>query len=67
MLSSTFCDELGYVIPSKEQADCVFQIFSKRTEVTTTLVTTNLLCGSPHNKFNAEFMVMRSPLVAGPA
>lgn len=36
-------DEVGYVIPTKEQADCIFQIFSKRTEVNTTLVTTNLL------------------------
>jgi DNA replication protein DnaC len=36
-------DELGYVIPTKEQADWIFQIFSKRTEVTTTLVTTNLI------------------------
>ena len=39
-----FClDELGYVIPSKEQADCIFQIISKRTEVGTTIVTTNLV------------------------
>ncbi len=36
-------DELGYVIPTKEQADWIFQIISKRTEVTTTLVTTNLI------------------------
>jgi DNA replication protein DnaC len=36
-------DELGYVVPTKEQADWIFQIFSKRTEVTTTLVTTNLI------------------------
>lgn len=36
-------DELGYVVPSKEQADWIFQIFSKRTEITTTLVTTNLV------------------------
>jgi DNA replication protein DnaC len=36
-------DELGYVVPSKEQADWIFQIFSKRTEVTSTLVTTNLV------------------------
>ena len=36
-------DELGYVIPTKDQADCIFQIFSKRTEVNTTLVTTNLV------------------------
>jgi DNA replication protein DnaC len=33
---------LGYVIPTKEQADCIFQTFSKRTEVTTTLFTTKL-------------------------
>jgi DNA replication protein DnaC len=36
-------DELGYVVPSREQADWIFQIFSKRSEVTTTLVTTNLI------------------------
>ena len=39
-----FClDELGYVIPTKEEADCIFQIISKRTEVATTIVTTNLV------------------------
>jgi len=36
-------DELGYVVPTQEQADCIFQIISKRTEVATTLVTTNLV------------------------
>ncbi len=36
-------DELGYVLPSKEQADALFQIISKRTEVATTLLTTNLV------------------------
>jgi DNA replication protein DnaC len=35
-------NEPGYVVPTKEQTDWVFQIVSKRTEVTTTLVTTNL-------------------------
>lgn len=35
-------DELGYVVPTKEQADCIFQIISKRTEIGTTIVTTNL-------------------------
>lgn len=39
-----FClDELGYVIPTKEAADCIFQIISKRTEIATTIVTTNLV------------------------
>lgn len=36
-------DELGYVFLTKEQADCIFQIISKRTEVGTTIVTTNLI------------------------
>ena len=36
-------DELGYVLPSKEQADAFFQIISKRSEVATTIVTTNLI------------------------
>lgn len=36
-------DELGYVIPSKEQADAIFQIISKRTETGTSIITTNLV------------------------
>jgi DNA replication protein DnaC len=36
-------DELGYVFPTKEQADCIFQIISKRGEIATTIVTTNLI------------------------
>ena len=36
-------DEMGYVFPSKEQADSIFQIISKRSEVATTIVTTNLI------------------------
>lgn len=36
-------DELGYAFPSKEQADCIFQIIAKRTEIHTTVVTTNLV------------------------
>lgn len=36
-------DELGYAFPSKDQADCIFQIIAKRTEIQTTLVTTNLV------------------------
>ncbi len=36
-------DELGYVVPTQEQADWIFQIVSKRTEAATTLVTTNLI------------------------
>lgn len=36
-------DELGYVFPTKEQADSIFQIISKRTEVGSTIITTNLI------------------------
>lgn len=36
-------DELGYVIPSRDQADAIFQVVSKRTEMGTTIVTTNLV------------------------
>jgi DNA replication protein DnaC len=36
-------DEMGYVCPSKELADYIFQIISKRSEVGTTIVTTNLI------------------------
>lgn len=39
-----FClDELGYVFPSQEEANDIFQIISKRSEISSTLVTTNLV------------------------
>jgi len=36
-------DEVGYVMPSREHADYLFQIVSKRVEIGTTIVTTNLV------------------------
>ncbi len=36
-------DELGYLVPTKEQADWIFQIISKRVELFTTIITTNLI------------------------
>jgi DNA replication protein DnaC len=36
-------DELGYVMPTREQADAIFQIVSKRAELATTIITTNLV------------------------
>jgi len=36
-------DEIGYVMPSREHADYLFQIISKRSETGTTIVTTNLI------------------------
>ncbi len=39
-----FClDELGYVFPTQEEANDIFQIISKRSEIGSTLVTTNLV------------------------
>jgi DNA replication protein DnaC len=36
-------DEVGYALPSREHADYLFQIITKRAEIATTLVTTNLV------------------------
>jgi DNA replication protein DnaC len=36
-------DELGYVFPSQEEANGIFQIISKRSEIAPTIVTTNLV------------------------
>jgi DNA replication protein DnaC len=36
-------DELGYIFPSQEQANDIFQIIAKRSELTSTIVTTNLI------------------------
>jgi DNA replication protein DnaC len=36
-------DEVGYVLPTREHADYLFQIISKRVEIGTTIVTTNLV------------------------
>jgi len=39
-----FClDELGYVFPSQEHTNYIFQIISKRSEIASTLITTNLV------------------------
>ena len=39
-----FClDELGYVFPTQEEANDIFQIISKRAEMGSTLITTNLV------------------------
>lgn len=39
-----FClDELGYVFPSQEHTNYIFQIISRRSEIASTLITTNLI------------------------
>jgi DNA replication protein DnaC len=53
-------DELGFVPLSKTGAEMLFEVFSQRYERSSTLVTSNLLCGAPHKVFNAEPIFMRS-------
>lgn len=36
-------DELGYIFPSQEHANYIFQIISKRSEIAATIITTNLV------------------------
>ncbi len=36
-------DELGYVFPTQDQANDIFQIISRRSELASTIVTTNLI------------------------
>lgn len=39
-----FClDELGYILPTQDQANEIFQIISRRSELASTLITTNLV------------------------
>ena len=49
MLSSTFIDELGYVPLAEVAAELLFQVIAERAEKAAIIVTTNLLCGAPHN------------------
>jgi len=55
-------DELGYVVPTKDQADAFFQIISKRTEVRTTIVTTNLI----PSQWGKIFDSVTAPALPGP-
>src|SRR3989304_9533710 len=52
-------DELGYLPFSQTGGALLFHLLSKLYERTSVMITTNLLCGAPHNKFNAEFIVMQ--------
>jgi DNA replication protein DnaC len=53
---------LGYLPIDKFGADCLFQIISHRYERGATLLTTNRKCGAPHFLFNAEGIVMQTPV-----
>ncbi len=53
-------DELGYLTLKPEQVNAFFRLMDERYGRTSTLITTNLLCGAPHKRFNAESIVMRT-------
>ena len=42
MLSSTFCDEMGYVALAEAGAEMLFQVIAGRAEKAAVIVTTNL-------------------------
>ena len=43
-----------------EQSNIFFKLIEERYHRHSTIITTNLLCGAPHNRFNAESIFMRS-------
>lgn len=47
-------DELGYVFPGQDQANDIFQIISKRSEILPTIITTNLVPSSWGRIFEAS-------------
>jgi DNA replication protein DnaC len=53
-------DELGYLNLKPEQSNIFFKLMEERYRRKSTIITTNLLCGAPHNRFNAEKTFMRS-------
>ena len=60
-------DEFGYVqARTTPQINQLFRLIDNRASRKSTIVTTNLLCGAPHNKFNAESIFMLSPLLQTP-
>jgi len=56
-------DELGYLSLDQQSSNLFYQVISTRhSHQRSTIITTNRLCGAPHNVFNAESIFMRTPL-----
>ena len=53
-------DEVGYLSFDDKAADLLYEVVNRRYERKPVILTTNLLCGAPHNRFNAEPIFMRS-------
>ena len=54
-------DEFGYLNLKPEQSNIFFKLMEERYHRRSTILTTNLLCGAPHKRFNAESSFMRTP------
>jgi len=53
-------DELGYLSLDQQSSNLFYQVISTRhSHQRSTIITTNRLCGAPHNVFNAESIFMR--------
>jgi len=49
---------VGYLPIDSREAYLFFQFVSHRYERSSTIITSNKLCGAPHKRFNAELIVM---------
>ena len=49
------CDELGYLALDQQTSNLFYQVISTRHGLRrSTIITTNLLCGAPHNVFRTK-------------
>jgi DNA replication protein DnaC len=53
-------DDLGMRKLPHTAAEDLLELVMRRYERASTLLTSNRLCGAPHNRFNAESFVMRT-------
>jgi DNA replication protein DnaC len=53
-------DDMGMKQLPKRSGEYLFEIIMRRHETRSTIMTSNRLCGAPHNRFNAELIVMQS-------
>ena len=54
-------DDFGMRKLPQTAAEDLLEIVMRRYERASTLLTSNLLCGAPHKRFNAESIFMRTP------
>jgi len=60
-------DEFGYEPFTSEATNYLFRLVSARHRQGSIVLTANTLCSALHKVFNAESIVMRSPVFASPA